>query len=59
MTMKVFKYEYATVDGETGSFTVHEHDESIANTEAKLTVARRVNPASLTRFDLVCQGPAS
>lgn len=57
--MKVFKYEYATVDGDSGSFTVHEHSESIANIEAKMTVERWVNPASLTRFDLVCQGPAS
>lgn len=54
-----FKYEWATLDGQHGEFTVDERSESIANTEAKLTLQRIVNPAALTRFDLVCRGPAS
>lgn len=53
-----FKYEWATPD-QSGEFTVDEHSESIANTEAKMTLERMVNPASLLRFDLVCRGPAS
>lgn len=54
-----FKYEYATLDGQSGTFTVDEHSESIANVEAKLHVQHLVNPSTLTRFDLVCRGPAS
>jgi hypothetical protein len=51
-----FKYEYATTDGERGSFTVDEHSESIANAEAKMTLERKVgNPAHLTEFNLVCR----
>lgn len=56
--MTRFKYEWATAD-ESGSFTVDERSESIANIEAKLTLERMVNPAQLVRFDLVCRGPAS
>lgn len=56
--MTRFKYQYATAD-ERGEFTVDERSESIANTEAKMEVQRRVNPAALLSFDLVCQGPAS
>lgn len=53
-----FKYQWATPD-ESGEFIIHENSEPIANQEAKMTVERRVNPASLIRFDLVCKGPAS
>lgn len=56
--MFTFKYEYATAD-ERGEFTVDERSESIANTEAKIEVSRRVNPMNLTEFNLVCKGPAS
>lgn len=56
--MTRFKYEWATAD-QRGEFTVDERSESIANIEAKLTLQRLVNPASLLRFDLVCRGPAS
>jgi hypothetical protein len=56
--MKLFKYEWETAD-QAGSFTVTERSESIANAEAKITMERLVNPASLLRFDLVCSGPAS
>lgn len=51
--MKRYKYQYATPD-QRGEFTVDEHSESIANVEAKLEVERRVNPESLTEFNLVC-----
>jgi hypothetical protein len=51
--MKRFTYQYATPD-QHGEFTVDEHSESIANAEAKMTLARMVNPASLVQFDLVC-----
>jgi hypothetical protein len=54
-----FKYQYATADGDSDEFTVDERSESIANVEAKMEVERRVNPAALVSFDLVCQGPAS
>mgnify|MGYP003580628017 CR=1 FL=1 len=57
--MTRFKYEWATQDGQQGEFTVDERSESIANAEAKMTLERIVNPASLVRFDLVCRGPAS
>lgn len=53
-----FKYEWATPD-QSGEFMVDERSESIANAEAKMTVERLVNPASLVKFDLVCRGPAS
>lgn len=54
-----FKYQYATADGQYGEFTVEENSESIANAEAKMEVSRRVNPESLTAFNLVCRGRAS
>ena len=53
-----FKYEWSTAE-ESGSFTVDEHSESIANIEAKMQLERMVNPSTLLRFDLVCKGPAS
>lgn len=56
--MHRYKYQYATAD-ERGEFTVDEYSESIANTEAKIEVSRRVNPMSLIAFDLVCVGMAS
>ena len=56
--MRRYKYEWATAD-QAGEFTVDEYSESIANTQAKMYLERQVNPASLLRFDLVCQGPAS
>jgi hypothetical protein len=56
--MNRYHYEWSTAD-QSGAFTVDEHSESIANVEAKLTLARMVNPRSLLRFDLVCRGKAS
>jgi hypothetical protein len=56
--MKRFKYQWATAD-QSGTFTVDERSESIANVEAKITLGRMVNPLHLTQFDLVCSGPAS
>lgn len=57
--MRRYHYRYATPSG-SGEFTVDELSESIANTEAKIEVARRVgNPAALIAFDLVFVGPAS
>lgn len=53
--MTRYHYEYATLDGQHGSFHVDEHSESIANAEAKMTVERRVNATSLTAFNLVCR----
>ena len=53
--MKRFKYTYQTPDmAWPEEFTVDEHDETIANSQAKLYVEQRVNPSALTRFDLVC-----
>jgi hypothetical protein len=53
-----FTYQWAT-RMDSGSFTVDEHSECIANVEAKLTVQRLCNPADLVAFDLVARGPAS
>jgi hypothetical protein len=56
--MRRYKYQYTTADSQ-GEFTIDQYSESIANAEAKMTVARRVNPSSLLSFNLVCVGAAS
>jgi len=50
-----FHYEYKTVSGAEGRFHVDEHSESIANCEAKMTLERRVQPHTLTAFNLVAR----